>query len=216
MELSSSKVFQGIDPPSYQEMMRCFDAHERRYTSGQTISEYNKKSTQVGILESGAASLIRIDIYGIRTILETLTPGDVFGEVVAFSGVFEESLAVICDKDATVLFFEYDHIMSPCGKQCAHHTKLLENMFRLISQKSMALSERIEILSRRSIRDKLLCYFSLQAIHQNSTHFLLPFSVSALADYICSDRSAMMREMKNMKETGLIEANGRSITLLLN
>ena len=84
-----------------------------------------------------------------------------------------------------------------------------------MAQKSMALSERVEVLSRRTIRDKLLCYFSLQASHQNNTAFDLPFSISALADYICSDRSAMMREMKNMKQNGLIQADGRRITLLL-
>ena len=85
-----------------------------------------------------------------------------------------------------------------------------------MSRKSMALSERIEVLSRRTIRDKLLCYFSLQSMRSGSSTFNLPFSISALADYICSDRSAMMREMKNMRQNGLIDADGRKITLLLD
>ena len=92
---------------------------------------------------------------------------------------------------------------------------LLENMFHLIAHKSMVLSERIEVLSRRTIRDKLLRCFSLLSMHQGSRSFELPFSVSALADYICCDRSAMMREMKNMRQSGLIETDGRKITLLL-
>ena len=215
MEYQQSAVFDGISAASCRQMMECFDAHERRYTAGQTICEYDQKSTLVGILESGSASLIRIDIYGVRTILETLMPGEVFGEALAFSGLSGDSISVLCDKDATVLFFEYSHIMRTCSNNCTHHTALLENMFRLISRKSMALSERVEVLSRRTIRDKLLCYFSLQAMRQNSHTFELPFSVSALADYICSDRSAMMREMKNMRQNGMIQADGRKITLLL-
>lgn len=215
MEFQCSKIFQGITDAECRMMMDCFDAHERRYSAGQTICEYNQSSTLVGILEQGSASLIRIDVYGVRTILETLVPGEIFGEVLAFAGLSEDSISVVCDKDATVLFFDYSHISRPCSKVCLKHTTLIENLFRLISQKTMALSERIEVLSRRTIRDKLLCYFSLQAMRQNSHTFELPFSVSALADYICSDRSAMMREMKNMRQSGLIEADGRKITLLL-
>ena len=86
---------------------------QRRYSAGQTICEYNQGSSLVGILEQGSASLIRIDVYGIRTILETLVPGEVFGEVLAFSGLSEDSISVVCDKDATVLFFDYNHITTP-------------------------------------------------------------------------------------------------------
>ncbi len=215
MDYPSSKVFHDISETECRRMMECFDAYERRYTAGQTICEYNQGSTLVGILESGSASLIRIDVYGVRTILETLSPGEMFGEALAFSGLSEDSIAVVCDKDAKALFFEYSHITRPCSNTCAHHTQLLENIIRLMAQKSMALSERIEVLSRRTIRDKLLCYFSLQATRHNSHTFELPFSISALADYICSDRSAMMREMKNMRQSGLILADGRKITLLL-
>lgn len=196
-------------------MMDCFGAHRRHFSAGEIICDYDQTSTMVGILESGRASLIRIDIYGTRTILETLSAGDVFGEVLSFSGISEDSISVVCDKNASILFFEYHHITHPCSKSCTHHTTLLENMFRLISKKSIALSERVEVLSRRTIRDKLLCYFSLQAFHQNQHSFELPFSISALADYICSDRSAMMREMKSMREDGLIETDGRKISLLL-
>ena len=215
MEYHCSKVFLGISDDEYRQMMECFEAHERQYSAGQTICEYNQGSKMVGILEEGSASLIRIDVYGVRTILETLSSGEMFGEVLAFSGLSEDSISVVCDKDATVLFFDYTHIAQPCGKACLKHTTFIENLFRMISQKTMTLSERIEVLSRRTIRDKLLCYFSLQAMRQNSCSFELPFSVSALADYICSDRSAMMREMKNMRQSGLIEADGRRITLLL-
>lgn len=216
MEYQCSKIFDGISDSSCKDMMRCFGAYKRQYSAGQTICEYNQDSTMIGILESGRASLIRIDVYGVRTILETLVPGEVFGEVLAFSGLFEDSISVVCDKDASILFFEYNHITHPCSKSCTHHAMLLENMFRLICQKSMTLSERIEVLSRRTIRDKLLCYFSLQSMRQNNYQFELPFSISALADYICSDRSAMMREMKNMRQSGLIEADGRKIKLLLD
>ena len=105
MESQCSNVFQGISDADCKHMMECFEARRRQYGAGQTICEYNQGSPLVGILESGSASLIRIDVYGVRTILETLSPGEMFGEALAFAGLSEDSMAVICDKDASVLFF---------------------------------------------------------------------------------------------------------------
>ena len=80
-------------------------------------------------------------------------------------------------------------------------------------QKAIALSERVEILSRRTIRDKLSAYFLLQSLKNGEETINLPFSYSALGEYICADRSAMMRELRKMKEDGLLQTKGRQIFL---
>ncbi len=46
----------------------------------------------------------------------------------------------------------------------------------------MALSERVEVLSRRTIREKLSAYFLLQALKAGGREFCLPFSYSALGN----------------------------------
>ena len=89
----------------------------------------------------------------------------------------------------------------------------MENLFRLVTDKATSLSERVEVLSRRSIREKLLRYFELQAAKNAGGTFSLPFSLSALADYISTDRSAMMRELKKMRQEMLVTVSGRRITL---
>ena len=71
----------------------------------------------------------------------------------------------------------------------------------------------MEVLSCRSTREKLLCYFRICAYESRSLSFTLPFTLSALADYICADRSAMMRELKRLKEEGVLRSEGRRITL---
>ena len=86
-------------------------------------------------------------------------------------------------------------------------------MMNLLSNKTRSLSERVDVLSRRSIREKLLCYFGLLAGQRQRQSFQLPFSLSALADYISADRSAMMRELKKMKDERLVEVAGRQVTL---
>ena len=108
---------------------------------------------------------------------------------------------------------EYAHIMKRCENACAHHSRLVENMFRLVAGQARQLSRRVEVLSRRSIREKLLCYFQLCRLEAGGEEFTLPFTLSALADYISADRSAMMRELKKMREEGLVAIEGRRVKL---
>ena len=150
---------------------------------------------------------------GNRTILESLEEGGVFGEVLAFSGALGDSIYVTCRKDCRVLFLNYDRIVRQCEHACLHHSVLVQNLFRLLSSKVLHLSERVEVLSCRSIREKLLCYFYQQSAKQQSQTFVLPFTFSTLADYISTDRSAMMRELKRLREEGLVQTDNRKITL---
>ena len=107
---------------------------------------------------------------------------------------------------------EYAHLMKRCERACAHHSKLVENMFQLVTEHTRRLSRRVEVLSRRSIREKLQCYFRLCRLEAGADDFTLPFTLSALADYISTDRSAMMRELKKMRDEGLVQISGRSVT----
>ena len=162
---------------------------------------------------SGSAIVERVDRRGDRTILEHLLPGGVFGEMLMFQNVLGDSIDVSCEKSCSVWFFPQEKLENRCEKNCGHHNRMIENMFHLIAEKATALSERVEVLSRRSIRDKLLCYFSLQQA-KNGGSFTLPFSLSALADYISTDRSAMMRELKKLREGGVVQIEGRKVTIL--
>lgn len=213
-ELERSPLFQGISYDEYRRMLTCFQAVQRSYRPEEMIYDFSKPNQNaVGIIERGAASLIRIDADGVATVLEELHAGGVFGKDLAFAGSREDSLEVVCRTACDVLFIDYPHILKRCENACYHHSLLVQNMLRLISDKAQALSERVDVLSRRSIREKLLCYFNQLAEKEGSRTFQLPFSLSMLADYIATDRSAMMRELKRLKEEGVLRSEGRRITL---
>ena len=72
------------------------------------------------------------------------------------------------------------------------------------------------MLSQRSIREKLLCYFTTQSYSCGSRSFTIPFTLSMLADYISTDRSAMMRELRKLREEGIVRMEGRRVELLRN
>ena len=214
MEYSTLNIFHDITNQEVEAMIQCFRMRRCRFQAGQTICTYGEDAREIGVLVQGTAELVRLDQEGIRTILEQLETGGVFGEALAFTPTLGDCVEVVSTGCAEVLFMEYAHIMKRCEKACSHHSKLVQNMFRLVAEQTLRLSRRVEVLSRRSIRDKLLCYFRLRSLEAGAGSFQLPFTLSALADYISTDRSAMMRELKKMKADGLVVMDGRRVTLL--
>ena len=211
-ELRESPLFTGIDYDSYLAMYTCFQAVSRSYRPDDVIYDFSSSQNVVGIVERGEAALIRIDADGVETVMEQFRVGGVFGKTLDFSGSRSDVLEVVCRTPCEVLFFDYAHILKRCERACTHHSVLVQNMLRLMADKAQALTERVDVLSRRSIREKLLCCFAQQRDKAGSDTFRLPFSLSVLADYIATDRSAMMRELKKMREEGLISTDGREIT----
>jgi CRP-like cAMP-binding protein len=213
-ELEKSPLFQNISREEYLQMLTCFQAVHRSFRQDDLIYDFSSpKNDAVGIVERGEAALIRIDEEGVSTVMEELHIGGVFGKSLAFSGSGHDSLEVVCRTPCEVLFIDYHHILKRCEKACSHHSTLVQNMLRLMGDKAQALSQRVDVLSRRSIRDKLLCYFRQLADTAGGDTFTLPFSLSMLADYIATDRSAMMRELKRLREEGVIRSEGRRFTL---
>ena len=213
-ELEKSPLFQGISYEEYRGMLTCFQAVQRSYRPEELIYDFNRTDQDVvGVVERGEAALIRIDEDGVATVLENLGSGSVFGRNLAFAGDGGDSLEVVCRTACDVLFIDYRHILRRCENACMHHSLLVQNMLRLIAEKAQSLSERVDVLSRRSIREKLLCCFRHLAGKEGGDSFTLPFSLSTLADYIATDRSAMMRELKRLREEGVITSDGRRFTL---
>lgn len=191
----------------------CTNIQKKHFNKGQVITSYIEKRNQFCILVSGNADLVRYDLNGNRTIIEHFSKNNIFGEVF-YTVTTNNELLVEAREKCTVIIYSYNNIHTKCRHNCKFHQTLAENLPELILQKVTDLNMRVELLTKRSTRDKLLSYFSLIATRKLSKSFVLPFTLTDLADYLSVDRSAMMREMKLLKEDGLIQKNGNTITLL--
>ena len=185
----------------------CKNVQKKSFKKNQTITTYIQKRNQICIILSGEADLVRYDMNGDKTIIEHFTKNDIFGEALYIVTTNNE-LSVEAKKSCEVLFFNYNNIHQKCRNNCKFHQTLSENFSNLI------LNTRVEILTKRSIREKLRGYFNILSTRNLSKTFSLPFSLTDLADYLSVDRSAMMREIKALKDEGFIKKNGNKITLL--
>ena len=211
--ISKSALFQNVSAESIEKMIPCFDMKKRSFSEKDIIPTSEGTKEYVCLLLEGAVSVSRISIDGSLDLLEYLEDSGVFGDAFAFANR-EDEFITVCEKDCSVLYIEKSHITKRCSNACQHHTQVVENMLQLMSNKVVHLTEKVDILSHRSIRGKLMSYFRIQSTKQNNLTFELPFSLLKLANYLCIDRSAMMRELKKMKEEEMIELDGRMVTLL--
>lgn len=191
----------------------CKNVQKKSFRKNQTITTYIQKRNQVCILLSGEADLVRYDLNGDKSIIEHFNKNDIFGEAFYIVTTNNE-LSVEAKKNCDVLFFIYDNIYQKCRNNCKFHQILSANFSNLILNKVMDLNTRIEILTKRTIREKLRGYFNILSTRNLSKTFTLPFSLTDLADFLSVDRSAMMRELKSLKDEGFIKKNGNRITLL--
>ncbi|MBO5328968.1 Crp/Fnr family transcriptional regulator [Anaerotignum sp.] len=211
--ISKNALFQNVSAESIEKMIPCFDMKKRSFSEKDIIPTSEGTKEYVCLLLEGAVSVSRISIDGSLDLLEYLEDSGVFGDAFAFANR-EDEFITVCEKDCSVLYIEKSHITKRCSNACQHHTQVVENMLQLMSNKVVHLTEKVDILSHRSIRGKLMSYFRIQSTKQNNLTFELPFSLLKLANYLCIDRSAMMRELKKMKEEEMIELDGRMVTLL--
>ncbi len=191
----------------------CNKVQKKTFAKNEVITTYIEKRNQFCILKSGNADLVRYDLNGNRTIVEHFSANDIFGEVF-YTITTNNELLVEAKSKCDVLIYIYDDIHNKCKNNCKFHHILSENLPELILSKVTQLNMRIELLAKRSIRDKLLGYFNILSSRNLTKSFSLPFSLTDLADYLSIDRSAMMRELKYLKEEGIVKKSGNKITLL--
>ncbi|MCC8027768.1 MAG: Crp/Fnr family transcriptional regulator [Clostridium sp.] len=214
-EYFQKNLFKDISIDEYKSLLTCLNARTKQFKPGSTICDYDQGFHDIGIIGTGSASVVRYEFNGARTILEKLEPQDIFGHLLSYEGSEHAGISVISDSLCSIMFIQYATVGAPCHKACAHHHQLTQNLLDLISERALSLSRRVEVLSQRTIREKLICYFMQLASQAKSSTFQLSFTMVDLADYLSIDRSAMTRELKRMKEENLIQMDRKTVRLLL-
>ena len=116
----------------------------------------------------------------------------------------ESTIDAVAASDTKLLVLNYEKCTSMCQNACTRHKVLINNMFEILAKENLELLQKIENVSQRSIRDKLLTYLSNEARKNKNNSFEIPFNRQDLADYLNIDRSAMSFELSKLQKEGLI------------
>ncbi len=202
--LATCPLFFNIGEEDFAALLSCLNAKTRHYERGEMVFRAEDPATHVGIVAAGAVDVVQEDFWGNRVILTRLTQGDLFGEAFSCAGVEKLPVSVMAVEDTAILLVDYRRTITTCSNACAFHTRLIFNMLRILASKNIALTRKIEFVTRRTTREKLLAYLSAQANEARRGEFTIPFDRQALAEYLAVDRSAMSAELSRMQREGLL------------
>lgn len=212
--LANTILFRGASPGEIETMLGCLGAETRRYAKGETIYHAGDVVSAIGLVLSGRASIEIDDVWGNKSILDHVQPGQVFAE--SYACVPGEPLmnSVVAAEHTEILFLDVGRVLHICQNACGFHNKLVRNLLFVASRKNLNLSRRSILTSAKSIRSRLLSYLSYEATARGSREFTISFNRQQLADYLNVDRSAMSSELGKMQKDGLIEVERSHFRLI--
>ena len=208
-------IFSGINKNDAEKMIKCLHAEYREYEKNEIVLLEGSQITKIGIVLSGHARSSKTDASGKSVIISLLEEGSYIGVLLAASFDRKSPVTVQATERLSVLFFRMEQAVGICGSVCQCHKTLLLNLFDGIAEKALALHDRNDCLIKQTIRDKALTFLTRVANEKVSRSFMVPLDRKAMAEYLNVDRSALSRELSNMKKDGLIDFYKNSFKLLV-
>lgn len=194
-----------------KNLSKCVNVTTKIYTNKELILSYTPIKKQIGFITYGKAFIIKTDIDGNTTIMRELKENDIFSNL--FFKYSEDEIYIISNNYTEVTFIDYYSTLKNCQLNCPFHINLVIQLFELLIEDNRQLTEKIELLSKRSVREKITFFLKKRMNKENI--FKVTTSYKAIAEYIAVDRSNFMRELNKMEKEGLLKKEGRIIKIYM-
>lgn len=213
--LKKTYMFNGINESEIEGMLKCLNARTMLYKKNEYILRNGETVNSIGMVLEGLALVEKEDIWGNRTIISEISPGSLYAESYACLSKLPAEISVIASDNTTVMLFDIRRILTTCSSSCGFHTKLIQNLLYTIAQKNVLLTKKMEYISKKTIKEKLLAYLSSEAMKAGSPTFNIPFNRQELADFLSVDRSALSSEISRLQKKGIISCRKNAFTILM-
>ncbi|MGO2117948.1 MAG: Crp/Fnr family transcriptional regulator [Fusobacterium sp.] len=212
--LEKTELFKNLTIDEIKKSLKDLNAKKQHFKKNNLIYELGKPIDKIGLVISGNANVIKEDFWGNRTILTQLKKGNIFGEVMSFQKNKNPNINVEVSKKSEILFLDFKKIFDSDEVLESYNKKLVLNMFSIVTKKSVLLTEKIEHITKKSIREKVFSYLSAYSFKCENDSFKIPFNRQELADYLSVERTALSRELGKMQEENLISFKNNEFKLI--
>lgn len=213
-QIKKSRLFAGINLQELETLLDCLSATVRQFKKGDMIIHSGDSVSALGLVLSGSVHIGREDFWGNRTILSEIPESGLFGESYACVPTRPIAVNAVAAQNSTIMFLDVRRIITSCPSACVFHTRLIQNLIMVLALKNVMLTGKIEHISQRTTREKLLSYLSEQAQAAGGSSFEIPFNRQQLADYLCVDRSAMSNMLGQLRDEGVLTFDRSRFELL--
>ena len=203
--LCKSRLFQGFTKEEIQSLLDCLNATVKTWKKGEYIFHAGEITEHFGMILEGTVQVVSDDYWGERQILAGFRKGQLFGEAYACMEKTPLMVSALAVEETQVLMLNAHRVLQTCTSACDFHRRLVENLVGILAKKNLTLTRKIDQVSKKTIRGKVLAYLSSEAAQQNSSDITIPFNRQQLAEYLAVDRSALSAELSKMQKEGMIQ-----------
>ncbi len=207
-------LFDKIEDGDLSALLGCIGARVEHFDKKYTVMAEGSPARHIGILLSGEVQLVQNDYYGNRSILAVAKPGELFAEAFACAETESVPVSVIASEPSEIMLVDCRRLLHSCSKACGFHQQMIYNLMRELAEKALLFHQKIEVVSKRSTRDKLMAYLTQCAKRSGSASFEIPFDRQELADYLEVDRSGLSAEIGKLAREGVLDSRKNRFTLL--
>ena len=207
-------LFFDIADDELNRMLHCLGAKVESFDKKQTIFSEGSPAKYIGILLSGKVHTVQLDYYGNRSILSEISAPQEFAEAFACAEVSSLPVSIVADEPCQVMLVECAHILHTCQNNCSFHRSLIFNLMKDLADKTITFHQRIEVTSKRTTREKLLTYLTIQSKKAGRRSFDIPFDRQELADYLEVERSGLSAEISKLRKEGILKSEKNHFVLL--
>ena len=210
--LINSNIFNEIPKEEIINILNDFKYKNKHFSKGSTIIDIGDKVHNIYIIAKGKIEISKEYEDARKNIVNILTDGDIFAEAFAFSSNKISSIQAISLDPSDIIEIEAMSIFN--SKNNYTKDKFIENLLRVISDKNKFLAFKNDILSQKSLRNKIIIYLKYMSNIKKSSNVVIPYNRDKLAEFISADRSALSRELNRLYKENIINLNGNKISII--
>lgn len=201
--ISKTALFDGIPIEAVRKIIEESEAFTKIYEKGEFIFYTGNVLKNMGLVLSGKVIIEKSDIFGTRSIISEASAGHIFAEVYACSDSEPLMVDAVAYDRSEIMFLNPESLINSSVSH-EYSRSIIKNLLNIIASKNLSLTRKINDISPKTIRERLISYLSFQSQLNGSREFFIPFNRQQLADYLCVDRSALSNEISKMQHDGLI------------
>ena len=183
----------------------------KSYQKGEFLHNDYEVFNFFGLVICGTVAACVDDIDGNRMIMANVEAGQTFGESLAFLKIKNSPVYVYATSNSTVLWLNPENLFSNGDKT---NIELIRRFTEIIAVRPLKMNERIQVLSKIKLRDRIITYLSGLANEKGKKIITVPLNREDMANYIGANRTALSRELSLMKRDGIIDYHKNTFYIL--
>ena len=207
-------LFDGIKDEQLADAIKLLNGHIKKVVKDDYVVQLGGAMQYAGLLLKGKIeSSFQNENFDQITML-TFTGGYLFGEGLVINHAKNSPVQVRAVEDSVVLFIDLEMIYAAADNSPIRNI-LAGNLIKSLAKKNLILNQKVRILSQKSLRDRIFIY--LRTLPKDKDGYVrIPFTQTALAEYLGVNRSALSRELGRMQNEGLLVIDGKRIKIIDN